>query len=278
MGTAVIHTDVISKEEIRIKVPIDYTNPTEKGELHGHIYRSRNTPPKPPCIILLHGFGGCYDDLTHNQIGCALSLAGYALLGFNQRTSGKATIGSFKKNRMNEVLNAYHDIESVIDYVMNRQDLDREKIAVIGFSFGGGVALGYPVKDPRVKAIIACCTARGFSELFQTAKKYPIISMQRLFYTIVKRNICFTDEDLVKYQDQFSVTNFVDPNEDYSKKIYLSHCADDAIVLIENFEQNSKTFRLPAENLLKFQYGNHPFNGMHTVLLTQALKWLEKRL
>jgi dienelactone hydrolase len=278
MGNPVIQTNAISMEAINIRVPLDYSKPEAYGELCGHIYRSRNTPPKPPCIILLHGFGGSYNDLAHNQIGCALALAGYAFLGFNQRTSSKATVGDFKQNGMREVLNAYQDIETVIDYVINRPDIDGTRIGVIGFSFGGGVALGYPVKDPRVKAIVACCSACGFSQLFQKAKRAPLISIQRLFYFLVKKKIQYVDKDLETYATELSVASFVDSSVDYSKKVFLSHCADDAIVPIENFEKNTQTFRLPPENLLRFEYGNHPFNGMQVPLLTQVLNWLNKAL
>jgi cephalosporin-C deacetylase len=50
---------------------------------------------------------------------------------------------------------AYADVMRAIDFASSRADLDRERIALVGTSQGGGIALAVAALDARVKAVVA---------------------------------------------------------------------------------------------------------------------------
>jgi cephalosporin-C deacetylase len=50
---------------------------------------------------------------------------------------------------------AYADVMRAIDFASSRDDFDRERIALVGTSQGGGIALAVAALDSRVKAVVA---------------------------------------------------------------------------------------------------------------------------
>jgi len=50
---------------------------------------------------------------------------------------------------------AYADVIRAIDFAVSRPDLDAKRIALVGMSQGGGIALAVAALDPRVKAVVA---------------------------------------------------------------------------------------------------------------------------
>ena len=50
---------------------------------------------------------------------------------------------------------AYADVMRAIDFAVSRPDLDRDRIALVGTSQGGGISLAVAAIDSRVKAVVA---------------------------------------------------------------------------------------------------------------------------
>jgi cephalosporin-C deacetylase len=50
---------------------------------------------------------------------------------------------------------AYADVIRGIDYLLSRDDIDGERLAIAGTSQGGGIALAVASLDPRIKAVVA---------------------------------------------------------------------------------------------------------------------------
>jgi cephalosporin-C deacetylase len=50
---------------------------------------------------------------------------------------------------------AYADVIRGVDYLVNRSDIDRDRIGVAGTSQGGGIALAVASLDPRLKTVVA---------------------------------------------------------------------------------------------------------------------------
>jgi cephalosporin-C deacetylase len=50
---------------------------------------------------------------------------------------------------------AYADVIRGIDYLLSRDDIDRERVAIAGTSQGGGIALAVASLDARIKVVVA---------------------------------------------------------------------------------------------------------------------------
>ncbi|WP_072732217.1 S9 family peptidase [Paenibacillus sp. NAIST15-1] len=62
-----------------------------------------------------------------------------------------------------------HCMSLVIDQIINNPNVDSSRIAVIGFSFGGYVAIRSAAHDPRIRALIANSPVRSLYEVLRTA-------------------------------------------------------------------------------------------------------------
>lgn len=118
-------------------------------------------PAKPwPVIVTVPGYGGWQQAVMLSE--CQ---RGYAILQVFPRgqgesealwkaTGGKLTMGLEQPDGA-YYQGAYADVIRAIDYVSSRKDLAADRIALVGTSQGGGIALAVAALDPRVKTVVA---------------------------------------------------------------------------------------------------------------------------
>ena len=119
------------------------------------------SPAKPWAVIItMPGYGG-------SQQGVMLSECqrGYAILQIFPRGQGdSAATAPINGDKLTANLDrpegayyqgAYADVIRAIDFAASRSDLDAQRIALVGTSQGGGIALAVAALDPRVKAVVA---------------------------------------------------------------------------------------------------------------------------
>ena len=114
-----------------------------------------------PAIVSAPGYGGSQQGVMLDE--CQ---RGYAILQVFPRSQGPSAelwkIDGPEKLTWN--LNqpegayyqgAYSDVIQGIDYLLSREDIDKDRIAIVGSSQGGGIALAVASLDPRIKAVVA---------------------------------------------------------------------------------------------------------------------------
>ncbi|MDO8444667.1 MAG: alpha/beta fold hydrolase [Deltaproteobacteria bacterium] len=101
-----------------------------------------------PTIIVCHGLGANRSDFT--ELSAGLSRDGYSVLIFDFRGHGESEkkASSFGYLEQNDLLGA-------LRYVKTRNDVDKEKIGVYGFSMGGAVAILTAAETDEIKAVIS---------------------------------------------------------------------------------------------------------------------------
>jgi ABC-2 type transport system ATP-binding protein len=117
-----------------------------------------------PAVLLAQGFGGDKTDLA----GTAKTLAehGYVALAYTARGFGNS--GGFI--HFNSPSYEVRDAKRLVDYLIRQPQVDRNKIAVAGSSYGGGLSLLLAGYDPRIKAVAADITWNDLSHaLFPNA-------------------------------------------------------------------------------------------------------------
>jgi cephalosporin-C deacetylase len=113
-----------------------------------------------PVLITASGYSG-------NGQGVQLSECqrGYIVLQVYPRGQGiSANFYTIVSDKLSTKLNspegyyyqgAYADMMRMIDYVVTRPDVDSNRIAIVGTSQAGGIALAIAALDPRIKAVVA---------------------------------------------------------------------------------------------------------------------------
>jgi alpha/beta superfamily hydrolase len=129
-----------------------------------------------PAVVVCHPhplYGGTMSSNVVFGICQALAERSIAALRFNFRGVGKSG-GEF-----GESIGEQEDVKAALDFATAREDIDRERIGLAGYSFGGGVALPVAIKDKRVKmlALVSPALAEGgWEELERYAKpKFVIV-------------------------------------------------------------------------------------------------------
>lgn len=179
------------------EIPITFTN--NRQQLVGIFHTPKATknalkPPRPPLIILLHGWSG-------NRLGTwnaffvkaarEFCKSGYAVLRFDFRGSGDSE-GKFEDQTITSML---EDLQAVIDQTVKFQDIDIHKICLIGHSQGAYVSFLQALNDKRIKSVISWMGR--LSNLNDFWSKTWAEELKRKGYIIVKDYIinknCFLD-------------------------------------------------------------------------------------
>ncbi|MCV6639273.1 alpha/beta fold hydrolase [Candidatus Albibeggiatoa sp. nov. NOAA] len=99
-------------------------------------------------IIMLHGYKGYLYETAH--IASLLQKHGYGAIlpVFRAHGYSDGELITFGKNEVKDVQAAY-------EYLLTRDDVDPEKIGLVGNSMGGSIGLLYAATNPQIKAIVA---------------------------------------------------------------------------------------------------------------------------
>jgi dipeptidyl aminopeptidase/acylaminoacyl peptidase len=125
---------------------IDITINRDGTLLKGKFY-SVNRTGSFPTVVLLHGFPGNDKDVL--GLGKKMSESGINTLTFNYSGTPQSQ-GTFNFE------NTQKDISAVFEFInqpenINKFKLDNTRIYLVGYSYGGGMALTYATSHPEIK-------------------------------------------------------------------------------------------------------------------------------
>ncbi len=133
----------------------------EGRQLPGYFFHPDKQRQRRPTLLAMSGFDGSAETL-YFSIGAGAAGRGYNVL-------------TFEGPGQRDVMQMYPDlpfrpdyekpISAAVDYALARPEVDPERLALIGFSFGGHLALRGAAYDQRIKALIADAPCPNFGAL-----------------------------------------------------------------------------------------------------------------
>jgi alpha/beta superfamily hydrolase len=123
-----------------------------------------------PAVIVCHPhplYGGNMSANIVFSICQALALKNIAALRFNFRGVGQSQ-GKFGGGTAER-----EDVRAALAFVLSAENINRSKIGLAGYSFGGGVAASVAVRDERVKALALVSPALMYGGETLTEYKKP---------------------------------------------------------------------------------------------------------
>jgi dienelactone hydrolase len=108
---------------------------------------------RPPVVVLGHGLGAVRE-MRLDAYGERFAAAGIASLAFTYRYFGDS--GGMPRQLMS-VAHQLADWDAAIAFVKACPDLDGERVAIWGSSFGGGHAIQVASRHPELRAAISQC-------------------------------------------------------------------------------------------------------------------------
>lgn len=160
-----------AREKIVFRGANDYRVP-------GYLAIPKTGTPPYPCVLQIHGMTLSKEDFWGNDsyhkghlLTPALLDEGIAVLALDAQYHGERIIFNdfqstlimlFRKHRINRlremVVQTVVDYRRAIDYLETREEIDPNRLGVIGYSLGGAMAFILTGVDPRIKVITACVT------------------------------------------------------------------------------------------------------------------------
>jgi hypothetical protein len=102
--------------------------------------------------------GGNMDNVLVQSVCLALAAAGRAALRFDFRGAGNSA-GSFDEGEGER-----DDVKGAVDFLLVQPEIDPDELAVMGYSFGAGVALHHAARDRRVGRMVGIALVKHHYE------------------------------------------------------------------------------------------------------------------
>ncbi len=148
-------------------------------------YAPKSSTDPRPVVLLLHGstpegrFMGLY-----RALGNELAKAGFLVIVPDQRGYGSSDDPDPKDATTFRFID---DVSSMIDYALSLENVDPERVYILGHSFGGGVAVAGGVQDDRVAGIISFAPSRRL--LGRAEEEIDYFRRREMRYMFLNSNI-----------------------------------------------------------------------------------------
>ena len=254
-----IDTDVVNIE----KIEIPSTLPGEN--LKAIIIRAKNSNPniKHVGILFHHGYTGHKEKVLRFAIPLAMS--GCVVVCPDGRGHGESTNKAFD---MSDFLGIVSDVKNEIDYLESLNDVDPDKLVMMGHSMGA-IATLYNYPEERLKKIVEISGAYDLFGMFHERKTLVQKFIYRRITKVLKKNTEFngTDDSLMEFNKKISAKYRFEyehsiPDKD---RVYLIHCKDDVLVLFSEAVQIKEALNLPDENTLFLEKPKKKFMSAHNL-------------
>ncbi|KAG8677722.1 hypothetical protein FPOAC2_03852 [Fusarium poae] len=127
------------------------------------IFFKTNMPGRRPTVILGQGYDGAMEDLYH-VMGEALLQRGMNAIVYEG--PGQPTVRRYQD--LGFIPEWERVITPVVDYILTRDDVEADKIALMGYSFGGFLAPRAAAFEHRLAAVMAIDGIYDFGEAILT--------------------------------------------------------------------------------------------------------------
>jgi uncharacterized protein len=277
-----ISLDVQSQPEYKISqdrklIPITFES---QGAAIGGLFYQASGKHQSPTVILCPGFPGNNTDVL--GLGASLWKEGINVLFFNYR-------GTWGSEGILSIPNSLEDVTAAIRYVKSDRairtlNIDTMDITIIGYSFGGGLALLASLTDTTIRKVIdiAGGDLAEVARMMQSSAEYNR-SIENLLeqgisssgFKSLNAKEMFTD--VFMDMDKYDLVKHAEPL--YHKKILLiSGWSDQANSLERHILPLFRALQRYGANQLEIEVfsTDHSFKNVQDQLTKRILAWLKK--
>jgi pimeloyl-ACP methyl ester carboxylesterase len=257
----------------------EITFDSDGDTIHGWFYRSEGEGFSPT-VILLHGYPG--RDRLVFELGDSLTKKGVNALTFS-------VSGTWQSEGIFTPESSLENVKSAIDFLKLQQTIERlaidtAEISLIGYSYGGGMALLGSLYDESVRKV--CSIGGGdLSVVARMIEKNPDFRKSHQEFL----DECMADptvsrgmggkashEWLLEQKDEYDLQKFADT---LAKKdiLLLGGWRDDTIMVEDHILPLYRSLQKNGAESLKIHIfdTDHSFDNVKTELFSKIITWLK---
>lgn len=249
-------------------------------EIVARVFKRKNaTENKSPAIIVHHGLSGY--GKKQFKLACPLAMRGYITILPDCRGHGdskKLFKASMDDWYIDDATGIIPDLHKIVDYVVSRDDIDPNRLAMIGHSMGGMVTLTSGLLDERIKLNVAMSAPHSFVGMLEAKRGKKVLTEPWFSKHFLRLVISFSK--LEKINEKISPEYYFKqvPKERIIDRVRLVHAKNDHLVLFEESALKIQdALHLPPENVFFLEEGDHSLRGQETTILMKILGWLEAK-
>jgi alpha/beta superfamily hydrolase len=247
-------------EEIRLK--------SDGLELAGELHvPSRHRAQ--PALCICHGIPVSAPDPADKgyaplaQRSCQ---AGFVTLIFNFRGTGKSE-GNL------DVMGWTRDLQAALDFLYDREETDKARMYLLGFSGGAAVSVYAAAREPRVSVVVTCACPADFRSLHE--KQTPVEAVQRFRQIGAIRDSDFP-ASIEEWERGFDTVSPIDWVDKISPRpLLLVHGDADELIPLEHARRLYQKAKQPKE--LRIIPGAGHRMRLDKTAMDFVLDWLKAR-
>jgi acetyl esterase/lipase len=176
--TKKMEPQLLSREHLdgQLLAPVQaITYPAADGKMiPAYLTMTKDGPAKGrPAVVLPHGGPSARDSFGFDWLAQFLASQGYAVIQPNYRGSAGYGDDFLGENAFRDWRTAMSDISASAQYLVNQGIADANKLAIVGWSYGGYAALQSATLEPdRYKAVVAIAPVTDLSMLRRDSDDY----------------------------------------------------------------------------------------------------------
>lgn len=152
------------------------TFPTRYGfTLAADLYIPKDAEGEMPAVVTCGPYGAVKEQ-SSGLYAQTLAERGYITLAFDPSYTGESS--GYPRNTTSPEINT-EDYSAAIDYLMTRDDIDENKVAILGVCGWGGIALSAAYADPRIKATVCATSANLHIEAAGPGREMTLAMMSQ---------------------------------------------------------------------------------------------------
>ncbi len=242
-----------------------------RDRIFGDIHLPEN-PENAPVVIICHGFKGFKGWGGFPWAAEHFALKGFAAIRFNFSLNGvEEEFGEFTaldRFARNTISRELDDLADVVDAIhegnLIEADVDRSRIAVIGHSLGGGVAIVHASEDTRVRAAAAWAGVADFDRWGKKTKEQWRREGRMEIQNARTGQLMPMDvrmlDDLEANAARFDIPAAA---ARLTVPLLVVHGEQDVSVPITEGEQNAKSAEVKGSAIIRIPNADHTFGVKH---------------
>ncbi len=171
---------------MRIVKNIQIQNPETRTFLADAYYQE--TSYKLPLVVFAHGYKGYKDWGAWDLMAKKIAEAGFYFVKFNFSHNGTtienpSTFGDLEAFGHNNFTKELSDYKALVSFFIAKNEVDAERVAIIGHSRGGGISTIQSYEDERVKVLVNLAGVSHFGYRFPSGERLEAWEKDGVMYT-----------------------------------------------------------------------------------------------